>query len=147
MAKVAFWEWNSTPTLLHFQRRPAQLAFALRNFRQFLLILLDNMRGIYPQRLPGGMGARWQTLLLDGGCSGSASRARYICAGRQNFRINPDGSIPSDNPFPGSPVWTLGHRNPQGLAFQPGTSLLWSTEHGPDVKDELNTIKKGKGLY
>lgn len=66
------------------------------------------------------------------------------------FRINPDGSIPSDNPFfaslsgPARALWTLGHRNPQGLGFQPGSGLLWSTEHGPDVKDELNIIKKGK---
>ncbi|MCS7259333.1 MAG: PQQ-dependent sugar dehydrogenase [Anaerolineae bacterium] len=60
------------------------------------------------------------------------------------LRINRDGSIPADNPFPGSPVWTLGHRNPQGLAFQPGTRWLWSTEHGPDTRDELNIIKKGK---
>ena len=60
------------------------------------------------------------------------------------FRINPDGSMPSDNPFAGSPVWTLGHRNPQGLAFKPGTNELWSTEHGPEIRDELNIIKKGK---
>lgn len=66
------------------------------------------------------------------------------------FRINPDGSIPSDNPFynqvSGSAraIWTLGHRNPQGLVFQPGTNTLWSTEHGPDINDELNVIEKGK---
>jgi glucose/arabinose dehydrogenase len=60
------------------------------------------------------------------------------------LRINRDGSIPADNPFPGSPVWTLGHRNPQGLALQPATGWLWSTEHGPNTRDELNIIKKGK---
>lgn len=60
------------------------------------------------------------------------------------FRINPDGTIPGDNPIAGSPVWTLGHRNPQGLVFQPGTNTLWSTEHGPDIRDELNVIEKGK---
>jgi len=60
------------------------------------------------------------------------------------LRINRDGSIPADNPFPGSPIWTLGHRNPQGLAFQPDTGWLWSTEHGPDTRDELNIIKKGE---
>ena len=61
----------------------------------------------------------------------------------KTYRINLNGSIPTDNPFAGSAVWSLGHRNAQGLAFQPGTGLLWSTEHGPDVKDELNVIKKG----
>lgn len=62
----------------------------------------------------------------------------------KTYRINLDGSIPTDNPFTGSAVWSLGHRNAQGLAFQPGTGLLWSTEHGPDVKDELNVVKKGR---
>jgi aldose sugar dehydrogenase len=66
------------------------------------------------------------------------------------FRINLDGSIPSDNPFFASSVgaaravWSYGHRNPQGLAFRPGTLELWSTEHGPNVNDELNVIVKSK---
>ncbi len=66
------------------------------------------------------------------------------------FRINYDGSIPSDNPYfntlSGSAraLWTSGHRNPQGLAFQPGTGALWSTEHGQNTRDELNLILKGK---
>jgi glucose/arabinose dehydrogenase len=62
----------------------------------------------------------------------------------KTFRINLDGSVPSDNPFPNSAVWTLGHRNHQGLAFHPTTGALWSTEHGPERQDELNVIKKGK---
>ncbi len=64
--------------------------------------------------------------------------------GGKIFRIKTDGSIPTDNPFPNSPIWSLGHRNPQGLAFSPVTGALWSTEHGPEVKDELNVIKRGK---
>jgi glucose/arabinose dehydrogenase len=64
------------------------------------------------------------------------------------LRINPDGSIPPDNPFPGSPVYSYGHRNPQGLAWQPGTGRLYSTEHGPSgspcCQDELNYIEPGK---
>lgn len=59
-------------------------------------------------------------------------------------RVNKDGSIPGDNPFPNSTVWALGSRNAQGLAFQPGTNVLWETEHGPDTDDELNVIKKGQ---
>ncbi len=58
-------------------------------------------------------------------------------------RINLDGTVPTDNPY-GTSIWTYGHRNIQGLAFQPGTGLLWSTEHGPNTQDELNIIKKGK---
>lgn len=59
------------------------------------------------------------------------------------FRVNRDGSIPADNPFPNSPVWSIGHRNPQGLAFNPADGSLWSTEHGPDTQDEINRIEKG----
>lgn len=67
------------------------------------------------------------------------------------LRINSDGSIPSDNPFAGSAIWTLGHRNSQGLAWQPGTNQLYATEHGPTAGgdavvgggDELNRIVKG----
>ena len=64
------------------------------------------------------------------------------------LRMNDDGSIPADNPFPGSYIYSLGHRNPQGLAFNPETQALWSTEHGPSEEqgccnDEINLIKPG----
>lgn len=55
-------------------------------------------------------------------------------------RINPDGSIPKDNPWPGQDIWTLGHRNPLGGAFEPGTGKLWVHEMGPMGGDELNLI-------
>jgi len=65
------------------------------------------------------------------------------------LRINPDGNIPSDNPIPGSPIYSYGHRNPQGLAWQPGTKRLYATEHGPSgekgcCQDEVNLIEPGK---
>ena len=56
------------------------------------------------------------------------------------LRYNLDGSIPNDNPIADSPVWTVGHRNPQGLAW--GNDLLYSSEHGPSSNDELNIIEK-----
>lgn len=59
------------------------------------------------------------------------------------LRINTDGSIPDDNPFPGSPVFTFGHRNPQGLAFQPGTGQLFETEHGTAANDEVDILQAG----
>jgi glucose/arabinose dehydrogenase len=64
-------------------------------------------------------------------------------------RINPDGSIPKDNPFVNRAgavpsIWSYGHRNPQGLAFDPLTNKLWETEHGPTGGDELNLIEAGK---
>jgi glucose/arabinose dehydrogenase len=57
------------------------------------------------------------------------------------LRINPDGSIPSDNPF-GNAVWSYGHRNVQGLAFD-SQGRLWEQEFGNSVMDETNLIVKG----
>jgi glucose/arabinose dehydrogenase len=64
------------------------------------------------------------------------------------LRLNLDGSIPADNPvFEGmsepSPVYTIGHRNPQGLAFQPGTGRIYEDEHGTSINDEINLIEAG----
>lgn len=63
-------------------------------------------------------------------------------------RVYADGRIPEDNPFahePGSvaSIWSYGHRNPQGLAFNPVTGELWESEHGPRGGDEVNIIRKG----
>ncbi|QSQ26702.1 lectin [Pyxidicoccus parkwayensis] len=57
------------------------------------------------------------------------------------LRLNPDGSVPSDNPF-GNYVWSYGHRNPQGLAFD-SQGRLWEQEFGNSVMDETNLIQKG----
>ncbi|MGW1882905.1 PQQ-dependent sugar dehydrogenase [Streptomyces sp. NPDC001970] len=57
------------------------------------------------------------------------------------LRINPDGSIPADNPF-GNAVWSLGHRNPQGLDFD-SEGRLWQAEFGNSVMDEVNLVQKG----
>ena len=62
--------------------------------------------------------------------------------GGKILRINPDGSIPSDNPGPGSPVWSFGHRNIQGLAWD-SAGRLWATEYGANRLDELNLIRPG----
>jgi glucose/arabinose dehydrogenase len=59
-------------------------------------------------------------------------------------RLNLDGSIPADNPVAGSPVWSKGHRNPQGLVF--ANNILYSSEHGPDSDDEINIIEKGRNF-
>jgi glucose/arabinose dehydrogenase len=59
------------------------------------------------------------------------------------LRMNPDGSVPSDNPFGGSLVWSYGHRNVQGLAWD-RRGRLWATEFGQDEFDEVNLIRKGR---
>lgn len=65
------------------------------------------------------------------------------------IRLNLDGSVPADNPFVGTAqslphIWSYGHRNPQGLAFDSSTQSLFSSEHGPRGGDEINLIKKGE---
>jgi glucose/arabinose dehydrogenase len=64
-------------------------------------------------------------------------------------RINPDGSVPEDNPFVAqegklSEIWSYGHRNPQGAAINPETGKLWESEFGPSGGDELNIVEPGK---
>jgi len=69
--------------------------------------------------------------------------------------LNDDGTVPPDNPFVGQPnarpeIWTLGHRNSQGMDWQPGSNLMFQTEHGPSGfdgpggGDEVNIVDKGK---
>ena len=63
-------------------------------------------------------------------------------------RINPDGSVPDDNPFVGQDdtlpeIWAYGVRNVQAAALHPETGLLWEIEHGPRGGDELNIIEPG----
>lgn len=63
-------------------------------------------------------------------------------------RLLPGGSLPSDNPFNKNPeylpsIFSLGHRNPQGMAIHPETGQVWATEHGPRGGDELNIIRRG----
>jgi glucose/arabinose dehydrogenase len=59
------------------------------------------------------------------------------------FRITPEGTVPDDNPFDGSPVWSYGHRNPQGLAWD-DQDRLWASEFGQNTWDELNLIEPGR---
>jgi len=64
-------------------------------------------------------------------------------------RLNDDGSVPKDNPFVGRAnarpeIYSLGHRNPQGLAFDAETGRLYETEHGPKGGDEINIIEAGR---
>lgn len=56
------------------------------------------------------------------------------------LRMNLDGSIPADNPYPNSAIWSIGHRNPQGLVMANG--ILYEAEHGEGVEDEVNIIEK-----
>ena len=63
-------------------------------------------------------------------------------------RLNDDGTVPADNPFASrggvtAQIWSLGHRNPLGIAFD-GSGRLWDIEMGPKGGDELNLVQRGK---
>ena len=58
-------------------------------------------------------------------------------------RFNMDGSIPSDNPLPGNSFYTRGHRNPQGLMYNPNLDILYDIEHGDRTDDEINVLHPG----
>lgn len=74
------------------------------------------------------------------------AQSRDTLAGKI-LRLNSDGSLPADNPFARSPIYSLGHRNPQGLAWD-ASGRLYASEHGPSGfpggHDELNLIRPGR---
>ena len=80
---------------------------------------------------------------------------RHDSLAGKTLRLNDDGSVPDDNPFVGQKntrpeIWSTGHRNAQGLDWQPGTNLMFQTEHGPSTfdgppgGDEVNIVERGK---
>ncbi len=110
-------------------------------------------------RIPGSMihnggrikfGPDGKLYVTTGDANVPASAQDLASLAGKILRLNPDGSIPTDNPFPNSPVWSYGHRNPQGLAWHPVTGALFSTEHGPSgvpphcCHDEVNVIEPGR---
>ena len=73
----------------------------------------------------------------------------------KTLRLNDDGTVPEDNPFVGQAntrpeIWSYGHRNAQGMDWQPGSGLMFQTEHGPSGfdgpsgGDEVNIVEKAK---
>ncbi len=89
-------------------------------------------------------------LFITIGERGERDRTQDFTINRgQVIRINPDGSIPEDNPFVGRTgyrpeVWSYGHRNPQGAAIHPESGKLWVHEHGARGGDEINVPEAGK---
>jgi len=112
-----------------------------------------------PDSLHFAQGTRWGCRLFfdkDGylyfsiGDIGRNDEVQLISKpGGKLYRINPDGSIPKDNPCVGwmsaiEAIYTIGNRNLQGIDQHPVTGEIWATEHGPMGGDELNIIEKGK---
>lgn len=82
--------------------------------------------------------------ISTGDASNQASAQNINSLSGKILRLNLDGSIPSDNPVNSNPVWSFGHRNPQGLVFV--KESLFSSEHGPNMDDEINMILKNRNF-
>jgi glucose/arabinose dehydrogenase len=114
--------YKASPNTRKGQHFGGRLTFDNENYLYFSVGDRGN-RDVYPQDIN-----------LDGG---------------KIYRINDDGSIPSDNPFFNNPnakkaIYSYGHRNPQGMFKHPITGKIWTNEHGPRGGDEINIIKKGE---
>jgi aldose sugar dehydrogenase len=82
-------------------------------------------------------------LYVTTGDAGNSNSAQDINSlGGKILRLNKDGTVPSDNPF-GNYVYSYGHRDPQGLAWNNATGILYESEHGATMNDEINIITKG----
>jgi glucose/arabinose dehydrogenase len=113
-------------------------------------ILLDNIPGSANHdggRIAFGPDGKLYVTTGDGEREARAQDQSSL--GGKILRLERDGSVPADNPFPGSPVFSLGHRNGQGLAFHPDTGVLYATEHGPSglfpacCQDKVDRIEAG----
>ncbi|MDH3493841.1 MAG: PQQ-dependent sugar dehydrogenase [Acidobacteriota bacterium] len=97
-----------------------------------------------------GFGPDKKLYITTGDASRQKNAQRLDSLSGKTLRLNDDGTIPEDNPFYGmegkrGEIWSYGHRNAQGLAWQPGTGLMFQTEHGPSLIDGVSLFKKRTG--
>lgn len=98
-----------------------------------------------------GFGPADGKLYLTTGDATNQSQGQELnTLGGKTLRLNDDGTIPDDNPFVNRKdarpeIWTYGHRNAQGMAWQPGTNLMFQTEHGPSLIDGVSLFKRSGG--
>lgn len=83
-------------------------------------------------------------ILMTTGDRGSSSTSQDMNSlNGKILRLNMDGTIPDDNPVPGSYIYSYGHRNPQGLTYGPN-GQIYSSEHGAQSSDEFNLIEENR---
>lgn len=87
-------------------------------------------------------GSGLKIYLATGDASNATSAQDLTSRSGKILRLNPDGTVPADNPVPGNPVWSYGHRNPQGLIYI--NNKWYSSEHGPHIEDEVNIVERGR---
>lgn len=109
--------------------------------KEFLLDKIPSGSVHHGGRLKIGPDGKLYATTGDAAESSIAQSLRSL--GGKILRINLDGSIPSDNPFPDSYIYSYGHRNPQGMTWS-SDGTLYASEHGNSANDEINKIEAGK---
>lgn len=118
--------------------------------------LIENNNMAYIDRviidkIPGGqihnggrikIGPDNKLYIATGDAGNSSLSQSYRSLAGKILRLELDGRIPRDNPFPNSPVYSIGHRNPQGLSWN-SKNILYESEHGQSAHDEINIIEPG----
>ena len=108
------------------------------------LVLLDNIPATTTHSGSRLLVLADRTLLMTTGDAQQLTQAQNLASlNGKILRLNLDGTVPANNPTPGSLVYTLGHRNPQGLVQLPN-GRVYSSEHGPSTDDEINKIEAGR---
>jgi aldose sugar dehydrogenase len=105
-------------------------------------VILDNIQGNSTHNGSRLIISDRKLLMTTGDAQNQPSAMDRNALTGKVLRMNLDGSVPTDNPFPNSLVYTFGHRNAQGLVQLPN-GTIYSSEHGPNTDDEINIIEKG----
>jgi glucose/arabinose dehydrogenase len=122
--------------------RIARVAWDGRHLGRSRVILSGIPRGTFHNGGRLAFGPDGMLYASTGDTANDALGQDVASLGGKVLRMRPDGTRPKDNPFPRSLVWTLGHRNVQGLAFDPA-GRLFATEFGQKTVDELNLLRRG----
>ncbi len=97
-----------------------------------------------------GFGPDGKLYMTTGDATNQSQGQELNTLGGKTLRLNDDGTIPDDNPFVNRKdarpeIWTYGHRNAQGMDWQPETGLMFQTEHGPSLIDGVSLFKRSGG--
>ncbi len=112
------------------------------------------IEGIPAARYHSGMRLKFgpdaKLYITTGDATKQSQGQKLDTLGGKTLRLNDDGTVPTDNPFAGQKgarpeIWTFGHRNAQGMDFQPETGLMFQTEHGPSIIDGVSLFKRTSG--
>jgi glucose/arabinose dehydrogenase len=144
---LSYLQGNETATMVRVLRaRLDEVTEALTDER----VIFESSPGPRPELIGGRMaltGDGYIFIALGDRWDGARAQDLSDTAG-SIVRIRTDGTVPEDNPFTlvkgaRPEIWSYGHRNPQGLAYDRATGELWSDEHGPQGGDELNRVVRG----